>query len=72
MIRAILGYAVLAIVGIIAIKLLFATLGIVWQLVWAVLWFAFLGFIFYLILKVISPRTANKVRDAVRGENRPA
>jgi hypothetical protein len=72
MIRAILGYAVLAIVGIIAIKLLFATLGIVWQLVWAVLWFAFLGFIFYLILKVISPRTATKVRDAVRGEDRSA
>ena len=69
MIRAILGYAVLAILGIIAIKLLFATLGIVWQLVWAILWFAFLGFIFYLILKVISPRTATKVRDAVRGQS---
>ncbi len=68
MVRALVGYAVLAIVGIIAIKFLFAAVGIVWQLAWAVLWLALLGFIFYLILKVISPKTARKVKDAVRGE----
>ncbi|MEE8193182.1 MAG: hypothetical protein V3T74_10585 [Gemmatimonadales bacterium] len=68
MVRALVGYAVLAIVGIIAIKLLLAAVGIVWQLAWAVLWLALLGFIFYLILKVISPKTARKVKDAVRGE----
>jgi len=59
---------VLAIVGIIAIKFLFAAVGIVWQLAWAVIWLALLGFIFYLILKVISPKTARKVKEAVRGE----
>ena len=68
MVRALVGYAVLAIVGIIAIKFLFAAVGIVWQLAWAVIWLALLGFIFYLILKVISPKTARKVKDAVRGE----
>jgi hypothetical protein len=68
MVRALVGYAVLAIVGIIAIKLVLAAVGIVWQLAWAVLWLALLGFIFYLILKVISPKTARKVKDAVRGE----
>jgi hypothetical protein len=68
MVRALVGYAVLAIVGIIAIKFLLAAVGIVWQLAWAVLWLALLGFIFYLILKVISPKTARKVKDAVRGE----
>ncbi len=68
MVRALVGYAVLAIVGIIAIKFLLAAVGIVWQLAWAVLWLALLGFIFYLILKVISPNTARKVKDAVRGE----
>ena len=68
MVRALVGYAVLAIVGIIAIKFLLAAVGIVWQLAWAVIWLALLGFIFYLILKVISPKTARKVKDAVRGE----
>jgi hypothetical protein len=68
MVRALVGYAVLAIVGIIAIKFLLAAVGIVWQLAWAVLWLALLGFIFYLILKLISPKTARKVKDAVRGE----
>jgi len=68
MVRALVGYAVLAIVGIIAIKFLFAAVGIVWQLAWAVIWLALLGFIFYLILKVISPKTARKVKEAVRGE----
>ena len=68
MVRALVGYAVLAIVGIIAIKFLFAAVGIVWQLAWAVIWLALLGFIFYLILKVISPKTARKVKDAVSGD----
>ena len=68
MVRALVGYAVLAIVGIIAIKFLLAAVGIVWQLAWVVIWLALLGFIFYLILKVISPKTARKVKDAVRGE----
>jgi hypothetical protein len=67
MVRALLGYAVLAIVGIIAIKLLFGALSVVWSLIWAVLWLALLGFVFYLILKVVSPPTAKKIKDAVRG-----
>ena len=68
MVRAVVGYAVLAIVGIIAIKFLFAAVGIAWQLAWGIIWLAVLGFIFYLILKVVSPKTARKVKDAVSGD----
>lgn len=71
MIRTLVGYSVLAVVGIIALKLLFGLLSIAFSLLWAVLWLAVLGFVFYLILKVISPRTANRVKDTIKG-NPPA
>ena len=67
MVRAVVGYSVLAVVGIIALKLLFTLLGLAFKLIWAVLWLAALGFIFYLIIKIISPRTAQKVRDTIQG-----
>jgi hypothetical protein len=68
MVRAIVGYAVLAIVGIVALKLLFGLLSIAFSLVWALLWLALLGFVFYLILKVVSPKTAQRVKDKIKGE----
>lgn len=68
MMRTILGYAVLAVVGLVALKLVFGLLSIAFTLFWAALWLAVLGFIFYLVLKVISPRTAERVREAIKGE----
>lgn len=68
MVRALVGYSVLAVVGIIALKLLFGILSIAWSLLWAALWLAALGFVFYLILKIISPNTARRVKDTIRGE----
>jgi hypothetical protein len=35
-----------------------------------VLWLAAIGFIFYLVLRVISPSTADKIREMIKG--RPA
>lgn len=68
MVRALLGYAVLAIVGIVALKLLFGLLSIAFTLLWAVLWLAALGFVFYIILKIVSPSTAQRVKEKIRGE----
>ena len=68
MLRTILGYAVLAIVGLVALKLVFGLLSIAFTLFWAALWLAVLGFIFYLVLKVVSPSTAQRVREAIKGE----
>jgi phage shock protein PspC (stress-responsive transcriptional regulator) len=67
MVRTLLGYAVLAVVGLFALRLLFGLLGLAFKLLSALLWLAALGFILYLILKVISPRTARRVRDMIRG-----
>ena len=69
MVRAVVGYSVLAVVGIVALKLMFGLLGLAFQLIWAVLWLAALGFIFYLIIKIISPTTAKKVRETIKGDS---
>ncbi len=67
MLRNLLGFAVLAMVGIVAFKLLFGLLGVALSLLMSLLWLAAIGFVVYLILKVISPRTARRVRDTIRG-----
>jgi hypothetical protein len=67
MVRNVVGYAVFAAVVIMALKLL----GFVWGLLGTLLWLAFLGFVFYVILRVFAPGTADKVRDTIKGEPRP-
>jgi hypothetical protein len=72
MFRTIFGYAVLAIIGFLALKLVFGLFGFVLSLAMSLLWLAAIGFVFYLVLKVISPSTARRVREMVRGQERPA
>ena len=68
MVRALVGYSVLAIVGIFALKLVFGVLSIAFSLLWGLLWLAALGFVFYLVLRVVSPRTADRVKETIRGK----
>ncbi|MBI4502127.1 MAG: hypothetical protein HY700_13320 [Gemmatimonadetes bacterium] len=72
MFRTIFGYAVLAIIGFLALKLVFGLLGFVVSLAITLLWLAAIGFVFYLVLKLISPGTARRVREVVTGRERPA
>jgi len=72
MLRSILGFAVLAVLAWFALKLVFGLLGLAIGLVWSLLWLAAIGFGVYLLLKVLSPSTAEKVRDMVKGERRRA
>ena len=58
------GYAVFAAVVLMALKLL----GFVWGILGTLLWLAFLGFVFYILLRVFAPGTADKVKDTIRGE----
>lgn len=67
MVRNVVGYAVFAAVVLMALKLL----GFVWGLLGTLLWLAFLGFVFYVLLRVFAPGTADKVRDTIKGEPRP-
>lgn len=70
MIRKILGFAVLAVVVWLVLKLAFGILGTLIGLAITVVWLAAVGYVFYLVLRLVSPTTAAKVRDAIRG--RPA
>lgn len=70
MFRSILGFAVLAVVAFVGLKIVFGLLSGLMGLLMTVLWLAAMGFVCYLVLRVISPSTANKVRDMIKG--RPA
>jgi hypothetical protein len=70
MFRSILGFAVLAVVAWLGLKLIFGILGSLIGLAMTVLWLAAIGFLFYLALRLISPSTADKLRDVIKG--RPA
>jgi hypothetical protein len=65
-----LGFAALAVVAMIAIKFIFSIFGIIVSLFMALLWFAFVGFLIYMLLRVLSPSTADRVKEMISG--RPA
>ena len=70
MFRSILGFAIFAVVAWLALKIFFGLLSGFMGLLVTLLWLAAIGFVVYLVLRVLSPSTANKVRDMIKG--RPA
>ena len=70
MIRNVVGFAGVALVALLALKLLGGLFGFAISIFMMLLWLAFWGFIVYLIIRVVSPSTADKVRETIRG-NKP-
>jgi TM2 domain-containing membrane protein YozV len=70
MFRSILGFALLAVVAWLGLSLILNLFGFVVGLAMKLLWLAAIGFLFYLALRLISPSTADKLRDMIKG--RPA
>jgi threonine/homoserine/homoserine lactone efflux protein len=70
MFRSILGFAIFAVLALVAIKLLLGVFGLVLGLAMTLLVWAGFGFLVYLGLRVISPTTAEKIRELIKG--RPA
>lgn len=70
MIRRILGFAVVAIVALLVLKIALGLLGVLFGLAVSVLVLAAMGYAFYLVLRVFSPRTAERIRQAIRGTPR--
>jgi hypothetical protein len=68
MLRSILGFALFAVVVWLGLKVVFGLLGWVFGLAMWVLWIAAIGFFIYLALRLVSPSTADKVREAIRGK----
>jgi hypothetical protein len=67
MFRSIIGFAIFAVLALVAIKLLLGVFGIVIGLAMTLLVWAAFGFLVYLGLRVISPGTADKVRELIAG-----
>lgn len=70
MFRNLLGFAVFAVIAVFLLKVFFGLFGLVIGLLGTILWFALIGFLIYLVLKVIAPDTAARVREMIAG--RPA
>lgn len=68
MFRTMLGYAVLAVVAWFALQIVLGLFGIVLGLIFKLLWLAAIGFIIYLVIRIVSPRTADKIEDTVKGK----
>lgn len=67
MVRTVAGFAVLAFVAMIGFKLLMGLFGTLVGLVVTLLWWAFLGFVVYTLLKIFAPGLATRIRDTIRG-----
>ena len=67
MIRSLVGYATFAVLGVFAIKVAFKLLGLAVGLFWTLMWLAFVGFVFYLILRLVSPSAADRVQEMIKG-----
>jgi len=67
MFRRIIGFAILAVVAWLALKLIFGIVGSLFGLATTVLTLAVIGFFFYMALRILSPSTADRVRDMIKG-----
>ena len=67
MVRTVGGFAVLAFVAMIGFKLLMGVFGALIGLLMTLLWWAFLGFVVYTLLKIFAPGLATKIRETIRG-----
>ncbi len=68
MIRSVAGFAGFAIVALIGLKLIMGILGGILGIVVTVLWWAFLGWVFYTVLKIVAPGAASRLREVITGK----
>jgi membrane protein implicated in regulation of membrane protease activity len=71
MLRTIFLLGLFAMLGIVALRLVFGILGavvglIIWLLIMA-LWISAVGFVLYVVIRVLSPETARKLRSRLSG-----
>ncbi len=66
--QKLLGYSLLAIVGLFVWRLLTGLFGMIVGLFFSLLWLAFVGFIIYLVIRVFSPSTADKIQEMISGK----
>jgi hypothetical protein len=72
MVRTLVAYSVLAVIGILVLKLVLWLLGAAFSLVMSLLWLAAIGLLIYFALRVFSPDTADRLKEAIRGKCDPS
>ena len=74
MLRTIFSIGLFAVLGLFALKFIFGilpvVLGLFLNLLFLALKFAFIGLVIYLIIRIVSPDTARRIKD--RWSGRPA
>lgn len=70
MVRTLVSYSIVAVVGIVALKVVFGMLGFVFSLLSSLFWLAAVGFLIYLVLRVVSPDTATRIKEMIRGKEK--
>ncbi|UCG84935.1 MAG: hypothetical protein JSW71_13405 [Gemmatimonadota bacterium] len=70
MVRTIVSYSIIAVVGVVALKLVFGLLGFVFSLLSSLFWLAAIGLLIYVILRIFSPETATRVKETIRGKEK--
>ena len=66
--QKLLGYSLLAIVGIFAWRILTSLFGMLVGLVFSLLSLAFMGFVIYLAIRLFSPSTADRIQEMLSGK----
>ncbi len=66
--QKLMGYSLLAIVALFAWKILTGLFGMILGLVFSLLWLAFVGFMIYLVIRVFSPSTADRIQEMISGK----
>jgi hypothetical protein len=62
------GFAGVAVVALLALRLLGWLFGFAISLFMTLVWLAFWGFVIYLVLRIFAPGLADRVRETVRGK----
>ena len=68
MVRSFAGFAGFFVLFLFGMKVIGFLIGGVIGLVLKLAWFAFLGWMIYTIIRVLSPSTADRIRETVRGK----
>lgn len=66
--QKLLGYSLLAITAMFLWRLLTGLFGWVIGMLFSLLWLAFVGFIIYLLIRVFSPSTADRIQEMISGK----
>jgi hypothetical protein len=67
MVRGLVGFAGVFVLFVLGMKVIGLVLGGVLALVLKLVWFAFLGWLLYTAIRILSPSTADRIRETIRG-----